>query len=387
MVTASLDMGAEKMVMALASVEGASCRLLGIKIVGSQGMERGLLKDKEKARACVRTLASELIKDREVDVMNIALPGEALQIFERRISLPIQRKSVESGDLERALQRCREEVLDDRDELIEVIPVAYSIDRGELVADPLGRQGRHLEVTYQVYVAHENYLDEVRSLFDGCNLGDIYFYPAVKAYTEALAVSLSKDFALVDMGASGINVILFRDGMLEYEARLPLGTHTIDTDIMLAFGINGSQARKLKHEYGQALRSNCKNKKIPIPDTKLTLESRDLSTVVQSRAEELLEGVAFLLQKWGFDNPEDEILLTGGGSRLQDVELLLGRFSGHPVGRAVAKGIQTTREEVLRTPEYLVVLGLLFCKPPVEGKIEGGWSEKIKKTFGQIFGI
>lgn len=150
-----------------------------------------------------------------------------------------------------------------------------------------------------MYVAHENYLDEVRSLFDGCNLGDIYFYPAVKAYTEALAVSLSKDFALVDMGASGINVILFRDGMLEYEARLPLGTHTIDTDIMLAFGINGSQARKLKHEYGQALRSNCKNKKIPIPDTKLTLESRDLSTVVQSRAEELLEGVAFLLQKWG----------------------------------------------------------------------------------------
>ena len=44
--TASLDMGSEKMVMALASGEGSVCHLKGIKIMASQGIEHGVIKDK-----------------------------------------------------------------------------------------------------------------------------------------------------------------------------------------------------------------------------------------------------------------------------------------------------------------------------------------------------
>ena len=196
-----------------------------------------------------------------------------------------------------------------------------------------------------------------------------------------------RDFALLDMGAMGINVVLFREGMLEYEARLPLGMRTIDSDIMVAFGITWGQARKLKHEYGQALRSVCKNKKLQIPDTKLTLESRDLAMVVQSRMEELLEGAVYLLQSWGFDRAEDEILLTGGGSRLQDVDILLHRLSGHPVVKAGIKQIQTSREEVLRTPEYTVALGLLLCEQLEIEESRGGIGEKLAKGLKGFFGI
>ncbi|MEI3155264.1 MAG: hypothetical protein V8S95_09305 [Odoribacter sp.] len=77
------------------------------------------------------------------------------------------------------------------------------------------------------------------------------------------------------------------------------------------------------------------------------MESPDPAMVVQSRMEELLEGAVYLLQSWGFDRAEDEILLTGG-SRLQDVDILLHRLSGHPVVKAGIKQIQTSREEVLR---------------------------------------
>ena len=71
--TASLDMGSEKMVMALASGEGSVCHLKGIKIMASQGIEHGVIKDKEKVRMCIRSLMSELMKDREIEVMNVAL--------------------------------------------------------------------------------------------------------------------------------------------------------------------------------------------------------------------------------------------------------------------------------------------------------------------------
>ena len=387
MVTASLDMGAEKMVMALASVEGRACRLLSIKHIASQGIECGIINDLEKVRDCIHIFMSELIKDREVDVLNIVLPAEVLRMFEHTVNVSIQGKCVNGDDLVSASQRCRMDMEKEREELVDIIPVAYSVDRGDLVADPIGCVGRQLEATFQVYLAQREYLDDITSLFNGYNIGNVFFYSTAKAYMEALDMENTKSFALVDLGASGINVELFQDGMLEYEARLPLGMRTIDKDIMLAFAVNAQQARKLKYEYGQALRSSCKYGKIQIPDTNLTIENRDLATVVQSRVEELLEGVVFLLQKWGFDNSDDEVLLTGGGSRLQDLDLLLNRYVGHPVNKAVVKRVQTQRVEVLSAPEYLVALGLLFCKHPVDEQRKDGVWKKTKDLFSKFLGV
>lgn len=160
--TASLDMGSEKMVMALASSERAACRLVGIKVLASQGMERGVIKDEDKVKACIRSLMNELVKDREIEVLNVALGGEVLRVSERRVTVPLQKRIVEAGDIHRAEQRCREGMGGGQDELVDVIPVAYSVDRGELMAEPLGKSGRSLEVTYQVYLAEYGYLSRMR---------------------------------------------------------------------------------------------------------------------------------------------------------------------------------------------------------------------------------
>lgn len=163
--TASLDMGSEKMVMALASGEGSVCHLKGIKIMASQGIEHGVIKDKEKVRMCIRSLMSELMKDREIEVMNVALSGAVLRIVERRIVVPIQKKVVEQSDLFRAEQRCIDAYGGGQDEVVDILPVGYAIDRGEMIADPLGRSGRNLEVTYQVYLADYDYWP----IFRGCS--------------------------------------------------------------------------------------------------------------------------------------------------------------------------------------------------------------------------
>ena len=109
--------------------------------------------------------------------------------------------------------------------------------------------------------------------------------------------------------------------------------------------------------------------------------------VIQSRMEELLEGAVWLLQKWGYDNPEDKIMLTGGGSRLENIDLLLSRLSGHPAERAVVHRIQTSREEVLRTPEYMVALGLLRCNNFKAGEVYAGIGKKLVAGIKGLFGI
>lgn len=379
---ASLDMGSDQMVMALAGTgENGSCRLNGIKYMVSQGIQQGQITDKSKVQLCIRSLANELLKDKPIGCLNIALSG-MVRMEERKVSVNLPRKVVEQGCLDMAGVRCAEGIESRDEELIDMIPVAYSVDRGDLIANPLGKHGRTLEVYYQVYVADYNELSELRSFFSGYEIDEINFYPLARVYSEALdAENTESDFALVDLGAMNIRVVLFREGLMEYEAVLPLGVQTIDYDMMSAFGIDNVKARKLKHEYGQALRAACKNRKLVIPDTKLTIDSRDLATVVQCRMEELLEGAVYLLQQWGFNRREDEIILTGGGSRLSEVDILLGKLSGHRVVRARVKRIQTLKEEILKTPEYMVALGLLLCMREEPEAPKTGLFEKLKGLF------
>ena len=50
---ASLDMGSEKMVMALGEKSGSDCRLVGVISIASQGVKRGKIIDKLRAKACL----------------------------------------------------------------------------------------------------------------------------------------------------------------------------------------------------------------------------------------------------------------------------------------------------------------------------------------------
>ena len=158
MITASLDMGSEKMVMAWAETGQGNYRLLAVKYLPSQGMERGMVKDWEKMRACMQALLSELTKEHQVDVLNVALAGKAVHVFEKEVTVAVQKKTVEQGDLNRALARCREELADVREEVVDLIPFAYSVDKSEPMANPLGESGHYLKVTYQVYTADADYL-------------------------------------------------------------------------------------------------------------------------------------------------------------------------------------------------------------------------------------
>jgi cell division protein FtsA len=265
-------------------------------------------------------------------------------------------------------------------EVVDLIPTAYVVDRGSWVDNPVGRVAKELKVIYQVYTVDCQYMSMLSELFRGFD--QVCYYPSVRAYQETLPEM--HEVALVDLGASGIQVAVFHKGVLWHEAYLPLGCRTIDKDIMCAYGVNSMQARQLKHEHGEALRMLCKNKKVQIPETNLTLESRDLATVVQCRAEELLEGIVYLLQTWKFDYQNGKILLAGGGSRLKNLDVLLQRLSGCSVERAVPCGIETSRGDLLRTPEYLIALGLLKCQT-VDEEVKDSLIDRVMDKLKGIF--
>lgn len=107
--TASLDIGSEKMAMAVAGVDNrGDCHLTGIKMIASQGVKEGVITDKAKVKSYVQYLLRELVRDKQVDVLNVSLSGKALRMGEQRVSVSLQRKTVKEADLVRAENKCIE---------------------------------------------------------------------------------------------------------------------------------------------------------------------------------------------------------------------------------------------------------------------------------------
>lgn len=381
---ASLDIGTDKMVMAVATEEEGVCRLSGIRMIVSKGVEEGKITDRTVVAAYIRSLVEKLAKDTTIDCLNIALSGRALHASDRKETVPL-RKRVRESDLDTAEENCQENGLAQGEELVELVPVAYAVD-GNYVANPVGMAGRSLDVRFRVYAAESSYLAMVKEIATACGVREVVFYPPVRGYEAAFGVSDRKNpFALIDMGATHTGVYLFRNGGLRHEADLPLGTQTIEADIAAAYAIDDlSLAKKIKQQYGVAVRALCKNDKIDISDIKKRIERRDLSKIIQSRMEELLEGAVFQLQQWHFTEADKEIALTGGGSRMIETEALLARLSGQSVVRMKAGGVETAKEELLEAPACALALGLLSCRneePEEKNEGMGGWFGGLRKRF------
>ncbi len=335
--------------------------------------------DKAKVRSYLEFLLKEGAKGQPVEMMHVALSGKAIRVTEQKVTVSVQRKIVKESDLERADSKCWDATAGEHP-VLDCFPVAYSLDGDSPTRRPLDRSGKALTVTYRVYTASGNNLQELEKMLLELGVGEVRFFPAVRAFAAGVGVQgRNERFALVDMGASHTGVLLFANGLLEKEVILPLGTETVDTDICEAFKIEDiRQARKLKQDEGSALRSACRNEKVEIPGLRKQIEKRDLAKVIQCRMEELLEGVVFQLQQAGFTGPEAEVLLTGGGSRLADTLSLVEKLSGQHCRYAKARGIQAA-DEVLLAPSCLIALGLLLCKPYEPSEEKTGWFSRLFK--------
>ncbi len=381
---ASLDMGSEKMVMALGETSGGECRLVGIESVASQGIHRGMVVDRLRVKSCVQRLLDKFKQEHEmhIDALNIALAGEWVQqVEDREVSKFSRVRRIEESDLLELEKKCRGNVNLDMEEIVDVVPFGYWLD-GEAESEPIGCEARRLEIDFHVYVARKRMLEGLRQALNESGIEKINFYSAVTAAQKALVVRGRKgarDFALIDLGAESVKIHVFRDGMIAYDEVLPLGCNTVERDINTAFSIESmASAKKLKHEYGMALQAECKSRKIMIPDTKYCIDLQDMVHVEQCRLEELLEGAIWQILKSGYYKElEDGILLTGGGSRVQGIDTLLNRLSKHPISMASVVTVKSAKETPLKAPENLTVLGLLRCERKETKK--RGWFDSFFK--------
>ena len=378
---AALDLGSDKIVVALASIDNRGYKLESLKNMTSRGIEHGVIKDFSAVRNDVRDLLEDTLFNKNVSLLRVSLSVNVFNIQKHTVEYHLGRLPVTDIDLQKAQQKCLDS-LSSKGDIISVLPINYVFDKTNSVSNPINKTGQLLEITYIVYTVNSDYIARLNQIFDYINPAIKREYcPSIYAYQELIP----RDGVILDIGADGMEISIFTDYLLKNHAYLPLGGNVVDSDIAAGFRIEEMQARKLKQNHGQALKSTCKNRTVQIDGTEKCVERRDIATIMQLRLEELFEGVIYFLNTCKSFNPQKPIFLTGGLSQVEDISILLNRMSSCKIERLAIARIHTERNDILEKPEYAVALGLLLRTSPTQEQESKGPKilDRILKT---IFG-
>ena len=138
------------------------------------------------------------------------------------------------------------------------------------------------------------------------------------------------------MGYRKTEIGLFIQGTFIYANTLDFGGNDITTDMEYVFGINHSEAEKLKRTYAIALKEYIKNDNnislstVVTPDpSKRTIKPSQVSEVIEGRLTYTIENIFSSLIEMGLDKYVKKVIMVGQSlEKIDKSELLFSKVLG-----------------------------------------------------------
>ncbi len=370
----ALDIGTTK-VCAIAGIrnEYGKIDILGMGTVTSEGVSRGVVSNIEKTSKAIRQAiaAAEEVSGKKFDVVHVGIAGQHIKSIHHHGLLVRNNglSEITKGDVEKLINDMHKLVLPAGDRILHVIPQEFSVDDETDIIDPIGMAGVRLEANFHIITgqisASQNIIRCVEKV--GLEIADMTLEPIASSNSVLSSEEKEAGVALVDIGGGTTDITIFKDGIIRHTAVIPFGGTTITKDIKEGCIVMPDQAEKLKVRFGSALADEVyDNRIITIPGFRggepKEVSEKNLARIIQARVEEIFDYVLWEIKRSGYENKLIAgVVLTGGGSLLKNINLLVEYHMGLPVriGMPVdhlAHGYSSQ----LASPVYSTALGLLI---------------------------
>ena len=372
---AALDIGTTK-VCALVGRrdEHGRVEILGTGKVESEGVMRGVVSNIEKTVRAIseaRRLA-EQASGMDIETVHVGIAGQHIKSLQHRGMLMRDNSHSEIGqrDIDRLIGDMHKLVLPPGDKILHVIPQEYTVDNEQGIVDPIGMSGSKLEANFHIITGQITASNNISRCVEraGLHMANVTLEPIASSASVLYEDEKQAGVALVDIGGGTTDITIFQDGIIRHTAVIPFGGHVITKDIKAGCTVMEEHAEKLKVNYGSALASEVyENRVIVIPGLRgrepKEISEKNLSLIIQARAEEILDHVMWEIRRAGFDGSQliGGIVLTGGGALLRDFDKLTELHTGMSarIGSPV-EHLAHGYTEKLTSPIYATGVGLLL---------------------------
>ena len=401
-IISAIDIGTTKICTIIGSLDsGGNVQVLGVGLVPSHGMHKGMVVNVEEAKDSV----SESIRRAEqasglkVESAYIGVTGRHISSVNSHgvVAIPRNDRLVRHDDLKRVLSSAQQVNLPDDRRILHAIPRNYALDSQERIKNPVGMHGFRLDVETHIITAAissvQNLVKCIRSV--GVEIEDLVLEPLASGEAVLTPEEREVGVILADIGGGTTDIAVFKDGSIYHTSIIPVAGYQFTSDLSIGLGLPFEIAEAMKKKYGNVY-PEVLNKN---QDSTLTVEDghsvsyRDLCNIIKVRMEELLRLILLEMPDSNYASLAPAgLVLTGGCSNLAGLDALakqtirLQTRIGEPMG---VYGIT----DILHDPAHSTGVGLLLwgtrnhSRPAWEAQKKNGVFDGFMTVLKKFFGV
>lgn len=381
-----IDVGSHKIEVLVGEVtETGETRIVGVGQALSRGVRKGVIVNVADATASIAEAVRRAEQSSGYQIERAYVSISGAHISSRNspgvVGVSRRERGITPDDVDRALEAAGAIALPQNQELLHIIPRAYTVDGQTGVRDPLGMHGFRLEVEAHVVMGASTAIQNLTKCVNGAGVEVSELVLSSLAAGAALLTNTEKDMGvvLVDIGEGTTDIAIFIEGTVWYTRSLPMGGEYITNDIAIGLRLPPEAAEEVKLRHGHAMVAQVsEDERFTISQygesAPVVVPRWKLAQIVMARSEEILENVQQEIKRSGYDGllPAG-LVLCGGTAQLPGLRELARDIFDLPVQIGAPRGLGGLADKVA-APASAVSVGLLKWTPMwEEAGSAGAW--------------
>jgi cell division protein FtsA len=270
-----VDIGTTKICTLIAEIlNGRQIQIIGKGIETCNSVKKGIIIDIENVSECVRKSVRKAEAESGYKVKSVFtnIFGMHVKIDSNSASIRNADRShvVTESDLDVIVSEIENIPIDQEKQIIDVIPIRYSVDDNDGMVDPVGMVCSNLKM--EAYVVSGK-IAVIQNLVRSIKRAGFEVEGIIcEAFTTSEILlspeEIDSGVIMIDIGGTITDISVFKNNKLTFYNSLPVGGDQISSDISMGLSIFLQEAEKLKMHYELALTELIQNDyEIPVTDS------------------------------------------------------------------------------------------------------------------------
>ena len=369
---AGLDIGTTKTCAVVAADGPNGLEIIGYGEAPSLGMRKGVVTDLEETIKSIEaaTEKAERMAGVHIQDVYVAITGEHIRSTNNRAVVAVQSEDREVGltDVRRVIDASKIINLPADRQIIHALPRYFTVDGQDGVEDPVGMAGGRLEVDTHIITGGSTFITNVLKCVHraGLESAGLVFEPLASSAATLLEEEKQVGVVLLDIGGGTTDIAVYSNGGAIYTSTIPVGGNILTNDVALGLKTTAAEAEQIKRAYGAGTEEG-ESQTFPVKtldgrSTKDATTAQLRQIVVPRVVETFRMAKGKILENVPRDLVLGEVVITGGGARLQGIEPLAEDVFGLPVRVGLPSAVAGLTD-ALKQPEYATAIGLVLFGP------------------------
>ncbi|MBR5408564.1 cell division protein FtsA [Candidatus Saccharibacteria bacterium] len=363
-----LDVGTENVRAVVATVNrDGEVSVIGYNEGPNAGMRKGVVANLTGPAESIDRMLGEVerMSGLEVNSAYVSINGAHVMSVKAdgMIAVGPEDHEINDDDMARVEQAAVVGQVPANRDILDVLPLSYTLDGQSGIKDPLGMTGSRLELSASVISALTPNSLNLRKATEGARVQAEKLVPSVVAAARAVLSEkqMENGVAVIDLGAATTGVAIFEEGDLQHVGVLPVGANNITNDLAIMLQVDTKVAEDIKRRFvekpmdGEEVSGEIVIRR---GHEDMVFSKAEVIEIVQARLDEIFEGVRkeIKIAKYERRLPEG-VVLVGGGANLKDIALFAREALEASIKIGKPRGLGGVADAI-EMPEYAAAVGL-----------------------------